>query len=280
MDGIKTFVYELIISMLNGFDDSITGAKNILTENIFNLDNGMYVYALDVLDVIKPIAYTIISICFLIDFIKMIVKMDVLKFEFLLRVFLKLVLAKAAIDITAELLIAIYSTGSNLILETAKQGGTSTLGTIVSEPLMNIMTKMGWIEAIALLASMFISFLAMWVTGIIVYVIAYSRMIEILIMVAVSPIPVAFLPLEENGNSMAKHFFMSFAGVVLQGLFIIIAIKLYSMICIDVFNGLNVGDDTWGALAEISSKMLLGALVLIMTVIKSGSWAKSILNAA
>ncbi len=281
MDGLKQFVYESIMSMIGTFDDNIGNAVGVLTGDIFS--GNLYNTVAAISSVIKPMAYTIIAICFLIEFLKITINMDVLKWEFMLKVFLKLVVAKFAIDVTPELLSAIYKTGAAWIFNAADVNTASSLGEQVSPYLIEILNSIGWLEAIGLLASMAIAFLAVGVCSIIVVVIAYSRTVELLVMVTISPIPVSFIPIEERGNGMAKHFFLSFAGVVLQGLFIIVAIKLFNAICtsaiFDVFDQMAASGGT-AAVGDIAFQLLLGALVLVMTVLKSGSWAKSILNAS
>ncbi|WP_298203017.1 hypothetical protein [Desulfosporosinus sp.] len=99
-------------------------------------------------------------------------------------------------------------------------------------------------------------------------------MFELLIYVAIAPLPCAFLPMEDS--RIPKKYFLSFAAVCLQGLFIIISIKLYQAICVDT---LIPAVQSSTALSDIAFNMLLGALVLVMAVVKSGTWAKSILDA-
>jgi len=119
-----------------------------------------------------------------------------------------------------------------------------------------------------------ISFLVIWLAGLIIIVMAYARAFELLIYIAVAPLPCAFVPLEHS--RITKKFFLSFAGVVLQGLFIILSIKLYQAICVSaIIPAVNAATE----LSEISFNMLLGSIVLVMAVIKSGSFAKSLMDA-
>jgi hypothetical protein len=223
-------------------------------------------------DIIKPIALTIISIIFLIEFLKITIKMDILKWEYGLRIFFKLVFAKVAIDISFSLLTAIYATAAEWI-----QGAgavNSTLGATVSSAINKLIINMTWYEALGLVSTMGISFLAIWISGILIVVVAYARMFELYVYIAIAPLPCAFLPLEES--RIAKKYFLSFAGVCLQGLFIIISIKLYQAICSDVLiDAINNS----ATLADIAYNMLLGSLVLVMAVVKSGTWAKNIMDA-
>jgi hypothetical protein len=171
-----------------------------------------------------------------------------------------------------RLLSAIYATGAEWIQGAGAAG--SDLGASVGAALTTIITGMTWYEALGLVCTMGISFLVIWVAGLIIIVMAYARSFELLIYISVAPLPCAFVPLEQS--RIAKKFFLSFAGVVLQGLFIILSIKLYQAICVSaIIPAVNSSTE----LSDISFNMLLGSIVLVMAVIKSGSMAKSLLDA-
>lgn len=247
MNGIKGFVRDTIISYLNSFDGNVKSAVGILTDDIFT--GSLYEIVAEISKIIKPVAYTIITICFLLEFLKMVSRMDILKWEFAFRIIIKFVIAKAAIEMSSDFMIAIYTTGKDLIIGAGSV--SSGLGEVVGKSIETILDKMGWVEAIGLLATSFVAFLAVMVAGIIVMVIAYARSIEILIYVAVTPLPVAFLPMEDN-NGITKHFFMSFAGVVLQGLFIIIAVQLFNGIVASSIGKAIEAASGWDALGVIT----------------------------
>jgi hypothetical protein len=123
---------------------------------------------------------------------------------------------------------------------------------------------------------MIIVMLAINIIAILIRVIAYARMFEILVYIAVAPLPCAFLPLGDSGSAgrIPKKFFLSFTAVCLQGLFILISLNLYAAICTDVFSG-GLGTQP----SDIAYNVLLGALVLCVAVFKSGGWAKQIMDA-
>ncbi len=270
LNAFKESIIAWVLQMVSGFDSNVTQAVKVLTKDIFS--GNLYSLAVSISNIIKPVALTIITICFLIEFIKITIKMDVLKWEYLLKVFFKLVFAKVAIDISFKLLSAIYATAAEWIAATGVTGGT--LGATVSVALRNCLKDASWYQALALVCTMGIAFLGIWISGMIVVVIAYARMIELIVYLSASPIPCAFLPVEES--RIPKKFFLSFASICLQGLFIIISIKLYQVICSDT---LIAAISNTSNLSDIAFNMLMGSLILVMSVIKSGQWAKNILDA-
>lgn len=272
MSKFKEMVLNLILGIIQSFDGNVNKAVTVLSQDIFS--GAMYNFAKTVSALIEPIALTIITICFLIEFLKLTIKMDILKWEYGLRVFFKFVFAKVCIDMSYTLLSAIYATGAEWVTQVGTTG--STLGNTVSVYLENQFSSLGFWEVLGLVVSMIVVFIAINIIGYLVVVIAYARMFELLIYLAVSPLPCAFLPVEDGaGSRIPKKFFLSFAGVCLQGLFIIISIKLYATLCNDVI----ITNLASGNISDLAYNMLLGALVLIMAVVKSGSWAKSILDA-
>lgn len=274
MTDLKNYVIGWILSMVHGFDNNVDNVVTILTKDIFN--GTMYTMAQGVANIITPIALTIITICFLLEFLKITIKMDVLKYEYGLRVFFKLVFAKVAIDVSFKLLSAIYATGSEWMSQVGTVG--STLGASVETAITANIQSISTFEALGLLGSMAIAFIAIWIAGLIVNVMAYARMFELLVYMSIAPLPCAFLPVEDGGGSrIPKKYFLSFAGVVLQGLFIIISIKLYQAICDDT---ITAAVQSATALSDIVYNMLMAALVLVVAVIKSGQWAKGIFDAA
>lgn len=272
MNSLKDWIISFIVSTIKTFDNNVNKSVGVLTEDIFKGD--MYNMAKSISDIIIPIALTIITICFLIEFLKLTIKMDVLKWEYLLRVFFKFVFAKVCIDVSYSLLSTIYATASEWITKVGSS--TSTLGNTIATTLESELKKLSAFEVLGVGISMLFVFIASWVISILIMVIAYARSFELLAMLSVSPLPCAFLPVEDGPSSrIPKKFFLSFAAVSLQGLFIIISIKLYSALCSNtILTNISSANIT-----EIGYNLLLGALVLIMAVIKSGSWAKSILDA-
>ena len=272
MGKFKDWIVNWLTSMLAGFDGNVETAVRVLTEDIFTPANGMFQIAQDISNVIKPVALVIITILFLIEFLQITIKMDILKWEYALRVFAKFVLAKATIDVSVALMEAIYATASEWIVGSGSVG--SSLGATVGLAIAPTLTNISWYEALGLVTTMMLPFLGVWLVGLMIVVMAYARTFELMIYIAVSPLPCAFL-VSENIR-MTKRFFLSFASVCLQGLFIIISIKLYERICTTAILSAITSSTN---ISDIAFNMLLGALVLMMAVTKSGTWAKAIMDA-
>lgn len=300
-------IIDWIVDTVLGFSDSLTGLADILTKD-FN-GTALWTIVENVQFVLKPICYTILAFFFLVELIKLNQKLDVMKWEYIFMLIIKVVLAKVVIDIAPEFLNLLYSTScewitgilsqtsdyglSQDIIDNAKsqfdkvQSSYSTVGikfedlsndqiyySYLASTLRTLLDDMGFLELLAVGMTALLQMIIVMLCGLVVKVIAYGRMIELLVMYAVSPIACAFIFDGEGQSNITKRYAMNFFAICLQGVFIIIASRIYSAFMIDELskNGLT----SW---SEISKTILLGAIALVLCISKCGDWARRLLNA-
>lgn len=280
---MKDFVKAILQFFLSVIDDNIAKCADVLIDDFWSPSNEWYKVATDVQAIIKPIALTILTICFLIEFLKITVNMEVLKWEYMLKCLFKFVLARASMDIASYLLSAIYATASGWISQVGKDAKT-TIGATAWDTLQDEVDKCSFMELIGLIATIMIVFLVIWIISIVVQIIAYARKFEIILHLAVAPIPCAFMPLEDGGASrIPKRYIMSFASVCLSGLFIIVSIKLFGLLCTkEIMPQIKLNEGGVGisitSFISIAGQLLMATVVMIMAVIKSSSWAQRLLD--
>lgn len=270
MDFLKNWIRDNLLRM----DSNISNITNILNEDFLNPGSAWYQFAMDIKAIVQPIALTIIIICFLIEFLKITIQMDILKWEYALKVIFKLVFAKVCMDGAYYFLGAIYTTSVDWISRTgalAANVGEQTWLQIKDE-----LDNYGMLALLALFISTGIVFIAIWAISLVIQIMAYARKFELTIYLAIAPLPCAFLPLEDGGTSrIPKKYVSAFASVCLQGLFMIMAVKLYSVLCNEVVaNAITNSGDISGAIGQL----FIGVCVLMIAIMKSSSWAKSILD--
>lgn len=116
-----------------------------------------------------------------------------------------------------------------------------------------------------------------------VYIIMIGRMIEIYLHLSVAPIPLATITNREFGES-GKNYLKIIFAFVLQMFFILLGICIYRTLVVknlsDTIGSINVGTDNvaWIINLKLFEILAYGA-VLILTMFKSNSLAKSILGA-
>lgn len=270
MDAVIDFIEKLLLS-LDADIDSIVG---VLKDNWFQPGNRWYQIGRGIQGIIRPIALTIVSICFVIEFLKITIQMDILKWEYALKCFFKLVFTKVCIDLATDLLSAIFATCSEWIDGVGT--GTVNIGWITWGQVKNSIINAGMLEIIGIFLSSGIIFLGIKAVVIIIQVMAYARKFELCILMAIAPLPCAFLPLEDGGASrIPKKYIMTFASSCLSGLFMIMSVRLYSELVKETIENEVLGASDVGAMI---GSVLLATLVLLMAIIKSGSWAQKILD--
>lgn len=261
-------------NVLEMFMSSVQDIMSVLGQDL-QVNTSMWGLVGNVQGIVKPVCYTICVILFLIEFLKMSMRVDMLKWEFLFKVMAKFVIAKACIDYGPQLMEAIYST----VAEWTSTYGTSAydpsfLDTIVDK-INDALDDMGFWAMIGFAITSIVPALVLLVCSFAVKVIAYGRLIELYVLLAMMPVPFAFLLEGDGGNNITKKYILNFAGVCLQGLLIVISCSLYQYLIADVINGMSGSTDA----GELMFTMVLGAVVMLLAVTKCGQWGKQLLNA-
>lgn len=281
LDALRDWLLGLMTSALQGFDNMLADASNVLTGGL-----GDWASVASLSSTLRPFCYTIIGICLLIEIAQVAAKVDIIKWEHGLKLCVKMVLAKVCIDIAPTFLQACYAQAQDWI--TGLSSGGSTLGNTTITYLTPLVQNVsGFGNILGMFLSTFIVLMAIKICGLMVQVIAYGRMFELYVYLVVSPLPCAFMPLG-NGDGggvsrITSKFFKSFIAVCLQGVMMIIVIRVFDVVmgnAILTTLGAAAGNaDANAAITDLIYTMLLGAIALVMAVVKSGSWAKGILDA-
>lgn len=287
MDGLKETLLNLIKSAMNGFDSTVSSAQDVLTGGLFDT-NAVWSSVLALSNALKPFCYVVIGICLLIEIAQVAAKVDIIKWEHGLKLCVKMVFAKLCIDIAPTFLRACYNQASLWISSAMSVGGYTNLGSLMkTEVETQISSIFGIWSVIGLFASCLLLSMAVKICGLLIQVIAFGRMFELYVLLAVSPLPCAFFPLGDgSGGGMSRitqKFFKNFIAVCLQGVMIIISIRIFYMIVGTALTSLitsaSGGSDPTTVVTDLCYVMLLAGIVLVMAVAKCGSWAKSIMDA-
>ncbi|MDJ1649857.1 MULTISPECIES: conjugal transfer protein TrbL [Gordonibacter] len=138
-------------------------------------------------------------------------------------------------------------------------------------------------DDVAALLAMLVVALVSWLVVIVAYVVAlvvsWARAIQIYVMAAFSPIPLALVSLDET-RQMGVGYLRNFAAVCLAGVIILVLLVSFPI----VLGGLNaasagapVVDTVVGGLSY-ALQYLAMCVLLILSLVKSGSWARDILG--
>jgi len=138
-------------------------------------------------------------------------------------------------------------------------------------------------DDVAALLAMLVVALLSWLVVIVAYVVAlvvsWARAVQIYVMAAFSPVPLALMSLDET-RQMGVGYLKNFAAVCLAGVIILVLLVSFPV----VLGGLNAAsagapviDSIVGGLSY-ALQYLAMCILLILALVKSGSWARDIMG--
>ena len=125
-------------------------------------------------------------------------------------------------------------------------------------------------ELLLLMLETFIVSFCLKIMGVVITVILYGRMIEIYLSCSIAPIPFATMTHKEWGQ-MGQNFLRGLLALGFQGFFLMVCVGIYAVLV----NGMIVASNVHTAIFSLAAYTVL----LCFAMMKSGSLAKSVMNA-
>lgn len=268
-ESMRTEMIDSAVDTFSNFDKYLNGTYQLLTTDVFSGNWATISNAIAM--VVKPTAATICGICFLIQFLKITLNMDVVKWEFLVKVFGQFCIAKASIDVSSDALKLVFYTVSRWVTKVGT--GTVSVGSQLATSAQTTLNEcdFGKVLAIWLSSSIFVMFLKL--LGMTIKVMGYAATFELTCINSIAPLPFAFLCLDDGagqGSRVFKNFAFYYIGICLKPLFMIISITAFTTLA----SGISLSNWTEGL-----SDLLILSMVLAMALIKSEQWATRVLSA-
>ena len=227
-------------------------------------------------NVMIPIAGLIISAILCYELITMVMdknNMHEVGSEFFFRYLVKACIAVMLLSKTFDITMAIFDVGNHIVTNASGviSGSTSFDVTATLTNMFNSqISTMGIGELIGLGIETMIVSLCMKIMSVLITVILYGRMIEIYLYISVAPVPFATLSNREWG-SIGNNYIKGLCALAFQGFFIMVCVGIYSALIASVAVAGNLHTALWSAAAY--------TVILCFSLFKTGSLAKSVLNA-
>ena len=109
-----------------------------------------------------------------------------------------------------------------------------------------------------------------WALTICIFIITYGRMIEIYLVVSVSPIPMATMVSKEGGN-MGQNYLRSLFALAFQAFLIIVCVAIYAVLVRNISVNADISSAIWTCMGY--------TVLLCFTLFKTGSLAKGVFSA-
>ncbi len=290
-DSFREAAYNLIMDTLDGsfsLIDNVTDTANAELKKTPKEYQSTIFTTVDKVakQVIMPIATVILTYVVLLEFMQNV--MDKNNFhDFDTSVFIRWIIKTtvAILFLTNAVTIvgAFFDLGKTLAdnLVTVTSSGDSTLAGIMDK-IDGTLCQCGIGTFVSMLIPIGLLNIVSIAMYMMMYVIMIGRMIEIYLHISIAPIPLATITNREFGET-GKNYLKIIFSFVLQMFFILLCICIYRALLVSVggtIEGLNVAtaNISWTINSKLFEILAYG-IVLILTMFKSQSLAKSILNA-
>ncbi|BCA85158.1 TPA: hypothetical protein VVK84_001291 [Streptococcus pneumoniae] len=281
-DKIEEFFKELLLggiqanleSMFIDINDKVGAVATDIGKTPMGWNSEVFNFIKSINDsVIIPIAGLIITAVLCIELINMVMQKnnmhDTDTFEFF-KYMIKMWIAVWLVSHAFTFSMAVFDVAQHLVNQAA--GVINTSAAVSGDQIVQMVEGLkdkGLGELVMILFETSLVKVAIQVMSVVIMLVVYGRMFEIYVYCSVSAIPFATMGNKEWGQ-IGTNYIKGLFAIGLQGLFLIICLGIYAVLV----KTIKITD------IHASTFMILGyALLLGLMMLKSGTLAKSVLNA-
>ncbi len=262
----NNWIVENIQNAIDTWNDKFVEIWRLLSESPTEFKGGaIWNVMVNINDTLKAVGYALLVLFFLMGIMKHYNSFQEIKRpEQALKLFIRFVLAKAAITWGLDLMMAMFTIVQGIISRIMGSSGIGGGGLYIPSSMVQTIENCGFWESIPLWAVTLIGSLLVWVLSFIMILTVYGRFFKLYMFVAISPIPLSTFAGEETSN-IGKSFIKSYAGVCLEGAIIVLACIIYSKFATSVPSV----DATASAITQVWTyvgELLFNMLVLVGTI--------------
>lgn len=247
---------------LNTWNDKMGEVVGLLTTSPADFrGGGIWDVILTIHGAVQGIALALLVLFFLAGMVKTCGSFAELKKpEHVLKLFVRFILAKAAITYGLELMLAFIDVVQGLMATIMSAAGFSaTEGAALPEEMVTAIESAGFLESIPLWAVTLLGGLFITVLSFIVILTVYGRFFKLYMYTAIAPIPLSTFA-GEPSQSVGKSFVRSYAAVCLEGAIIMLACIIFSLFASAppaVDATAPVVTQVWGYIGELIFNLLV-----------------------
>ena len=281
-DKIEEFFKELLLggiqanleSMFLDINDKVGAVATDVGKTPMGWNGDVFAFIKSINDsVIIPIAGLIITAVLCIELINMVMQKnnmhDTDTFEFF-KYIIKMWIAVWLVSHAFEFSMAVFDVAQHMVNKAAEVINTSA---IVSEDqivaMMDTLKEKGLGELVMILFETSLIKVAIQVISVVIMLVVYGRIFEIYVYSSVSAIPFATMGNKEWGQ-IGTNYIKGLFALGLQGLFLMVCLGIYAVLV----KTIKITDIHTSTFTILGYAVLLGLMML-----KSGTLAKSVLNA-
>lgn len=281
-DKIEEFFKELLLggiqanleSMFLDINDKVGAVATDVGKTPMGWNGDVFAFIKSINDsVIIPIAGLIITAVLCIELINMVMQKnnmhDTDTFEFF-KYIIKMWIAVWLVSHAFEFSMAVFDVAQHMVNKAA--GVINTSATVSGDQIvamMDTLKEKGLGELVTILFETSLIKVAIQVISVVIMLVVYGRMFEIYVYSSVSAIPFATMGNKEWGQ-IGTNYIKGLFALGLQGLFLMVCLGIYAVLV----KTIKITDIHTSTMTILGYAVLLGLMML-----KSGTLAKSVLNA-
>lgn len=281
-DKIEEFFKELLLggiqanleSMFLDINDKVGAVATDVGKTPMGWNGDVFAFIKSINDsVIIPIAGLIITAVLCIELINMVMQKnnmhDTDTFEFF-KYIIKMWIAVWLVSHAFEFSMAVFDVAQHMVNKAA--GVINTSATVSGDQIvamMDTLKEKGLGELVMILFETSLIKVAIQVISVVIMLVVYGRIFEIYVYSSVSAIPFATMGNKEWGQ-IGTNYIKGLFALGLQGLFLMVCLGIYAVLV----KTIKITDIHTSTMTILGYAVLLGLMML-----KSGTLAKSILNA-
>ena len=281
-DKIEEFFKELLLggiqanveSMFLDINDKVGAVATDVGKTPMGWNGDVFAFIKSINDsVIIPIAGLIITAVLCIELINMVMQKnnmhDTDTFEFF-KYIIKMWIAVWLVSHAFEFSMAVFDVAQHMVNQAA--GVINTSATVSGDQIvamMDTLKEKGLGELVMILFETSLIKVAIQVISVVIMLVVYGRMFEIYVYSSVSAIPFATMGNKEWGQ-IGTNYIKGLFALGLQGLFLMVCLGIYAVLV----KTIKITDIHTSTMTILGYAVLLGLMML-----KSGTLAKSVLNA-
>lgn len=268
----EDFLINFIKEHFNALD--LTEITSILSKSPSEWQPGVWNVMMQIFNAILPIAYSLLTLMVILELIDKMTRVDIrLDLEVLFKVVILILIAKMVISNCFNFLNLIIEVTNDIVSSANVSVKNSAAASIdvaakITEHIKD--SDMGYLDRLGFFIQFMPAALFYKIISIVISVIVYGRFIQLYVMTALAPLPIAAIG-HEKTRHISMRFFQEYIGVCLQGLVILISLQIQASMIVNL-NVDSTMDLVWGSL-KIS-------IIVLMCIVGSGALAKRIVGAS
>lgn len=262
--GSGNWITDNLNAALEMWNTKLTELWTILTQSPQAFKGGaVWNVIVDINGALKAVGFGLLVLFFVVGVMKTAGSFTEIKRpEHAFKLFIRFVLAKAAIDFCMDIMLAMLGIAQGAISTIMSSSGLSFAGaTALPQEVITAINNVSFWDSIPLWIVTLLGSLFIWVLSLIMILTVYSRFFKIYMATALAPVPLAAFAGEPSAN-IGKAFLKQYAALCLQGCVIILACIIFSAFmseppALGATEGLSAVTIVWNYVGELVFNMLV-----------------------